>query len=123
MRDVPGIGPVVSLTLLAELPELGTLIGGRSPRLWAWPLTGDSGKLRGQRCISGGRRSVRGALYMATLAAIRFNPAIKTFYERLKARGKKSKVALTAAMRKLLSVLNAIIKHRTPWIAAEVQGA
>lgn len=118
LRGVPGVGPVLARTLLAELPELGT--GEFSPKQLATlvgvaPLNRDSGTLRGRRTIWGGRDRVREVLYMGALVATRFNPTIKEFYERLCARGKPKKVALVACMRKLLTILNAILKNRTPW--------
>lgn len=114
--STPSIGPVSSRTMLAELPELGTL--GRkqiSALVGVAPFPRDSGTLRGRRTIWGGRASVRGALFMASLVAIRFNPVIRDFYKRLKAKGKPSKVALVACMHKLLTILNAMIKNKTPW--------
>lgn len=114
--STPSIGPVSSRTLLAELPELGTI--GRkqiSALVGLAPFPRDSGTLKGRRTIWGGRASVRSALYMATLVATRFNPVIRDFYNRLKAKGKASKVALVASMRKLLTILNAMIKHKTRW--------
>lgn len=114
--SIPSIGPVSSRTLLAELPELGTL--GRkqiSALVGVAPFPRDSGTLRGRRTIWGGRASVRTALFMAALAATRFNPVIRDFYKRLKAKGKLSKVALVACMHKLLTILNAMIKNKTRW--------
>ncbi len=116
LRGVPGVGPVLSLTLLAELPELGTLDRRQIAALvGVAPLNRDSGTFRGKRTVWGGRRSVRAVLYMATLVATRSNPTIRAFYQRLCAAGKTKKVALTACMRKLLTILNAMLKHRTPW--------
>jgi len=116
LRSVPGVGPVLTTTILAELPELGTLDRKQIAALvGVAPLNRDSGKFRGKRMIWGGRAQVRAALYMATLAATRFNPVIKAFYIRLVAEGKPKKVALTACMRKLLTILNAMLKHRTCW--------
>lgn len=116
LRSVPGVGPVLTITILAELPELGALNRKQIAALvGVAPLNWDSGKFRGKRMISGGRAHVRGTLYMATLAATRFNPVIKAFYIRLVAEGKAKKVALTACMRKLLTILNAMLKHRTTW--------
>lgn len=116
LRGVPGVGPVLTLTLLAELPELGTLDRREVAALvGVAPLNRDSGTLRGKRTVWGGRAPVRAALYMATLVATRFNPVIQAFYQRLCAAGKAKKVALTACMRKLLTILNAILKHRIPW--------
>jgi transposase len=117
LRSVPGVGPVLCRTLLAELPELGSL----SPRelsalVGVAPLNRDSGTLRGRRTIWGGRARVREALYMGALIASRFNPTIKEFYERLVEAGKpKKKVALVACMRKLLVILNAVMRDRTSW--------
>ena len=116
LRGVPGVGPVLSTTLLAELPELGTLDRRQIAALvGVAPLNRDSGTLRGKRTVWGGRAKVRAVLYMAALVASRFNPVIRAFYQRLLAAGKPKKVALTACMRKLLTILNAILKHRTPW--------
>ncbi len=116
LRGVPGVGPVLCATLLAELPELGRLDRREVAKLaGVAPLNHDSGRLRGQRTVWGGRAPVRAALYMATLSAVRFNPALKAFYRRLRSAGKPPKLALTAAMRKLLVILNAMLKHRTPW--------
>jgi transposase len=116
LRSVPGVGPVLCRTLLAELPEVGSL----SPRelsalVGVAPLNRDSGAFRGRRGVWGGRARVREALYMAALIASRHNPAIKRFYERLLASGKPKKVALVACMRKLLTILNAMMRDRTPW--------
>lgn len=117
LRGVPGVGPVLALTLLAELPELGTLNRKQIAALvGVAPLNRDSGLLRGKRTVWGGRAPVRAALYMATLVATRYNPAIKSFYPRLLAAGKAKKVALTACMRKLLTILNAMLKHGSPWL-------
>jgi transposase len=116
LASVPGIGKTSARTLIAELPELGTLDRRRIASLvGVAPLNRDSGTLRGRRMVMGGRASVRAALYMPTLTAIRRNPAIRALYERLLARGKPAKVAITAAMRKLLTVLNAILRDQTPW--------
>jgi transposase len=116
LRSVPGVGRVLATTLLAELPQLGTLSRHEVAALaGVAPLNRDSGTLRGKRTVWGGRARVRGALYMAALVATRHNPAIRAFYERLCAAGKPKKVALTACMRKLLTILNAMLHHRTPW--------
>ena len=116
LRAVPGVGPVLCATLLADLPELGALSRHQIAKLvGVAPLNCDSGTMRGRRAVWGGRAQVRAALYMATLAAVRCNPALKTFYLRLRSAGKPAKVALTAAMRKLLTILNAMLKHRTHW--------
>jgi transposase len=116
LQSVPGIGPVVSLTLLAELPELGRLSHKAIAALvGVAPLNRDSGTLRGKRLVYGGRASVRVALYMAALVASKWNPVIRAFYERLRRAGKPAKVALTAGMRKLLTILNAIARSGTTW--------
>jgi transposase len=118
LQSVPGIGPILSLTLLAELPELGRLSHAQIAALvGVAPLNRDSGALRGRRAVWGGRRAVRTVLYMGTLRATRCNPAIRPFYDRLLAAGKAKKVALVACMRKLLIILNAMLKHQTPWQA------
>lgn len=115
LRSVPGIGPVTARTLLAELPEIGTLSRGKIAALVGLaPYCRDSGTLKGKRTIWGGRATVRSTLYMAALTAARCNPAIRAFYQRLKAR-KPAKVTLTACARKLLTILNALLKSRTPW--------
>lgn len=122
LQSVPGSGPVCARTLLLELPELGTLTRQHIAALvGVAPLNGDSGTLRGRRIIWGGRAHVRTVLYMGTLVATRFNPQIKAFYQRLLAAGKLKKVALTACMHKLLTMLNAMLKHRTSWKGQEVQ--
>ncbi|MBC7998072.1 MAG: IS110 family transposase [Leptolyngbya sp.] len=116
LQSVPGVGAVLSSTLLVNLPELGTLTHKQiSSLVGVAPLNRDSGKKRGQRVIWGGRAQVRAALYMSALAATRYNPVIKAFYERLCAKGKLKKVALTACMHKLLIILNAMVKTGTPW--------
>jgi len=116
LQSVPGVGPVLSLTLLANLPELGTLNRRQIAALvGVAPLSRDSGTLRGKRTVWGGRAVIRQVLYMSALIATRFNPVIRTFYQRLCKAGKAKKVALTACMRKLLTILNAMVKHKTPW--------
>jgi transposase len=116
LQSVTGIGPVVSLTLLADLPELGTLSRGQVAVLvGVAPLNCDSGTKRGSRHIWGGRARVRQTLYLAALSASRYNPVIQPFYQRLLAAGKPKKVALVACMHKLLTILNAILKHQKPW--------
>jgi transposase len=121
LQSVPGIGPVCARTFLLELPALGTLTRQQIAALvGVAPLNCDSGTLRGRRTIGGGRAHVRTVLYMGTLVATRFNPQIKAFYHRLLAAGKIKKVALTACMHKLLTMLNAMLKHRKAWQAQEV---
>jgi len=123
LQSAPGIGPVCARTLVLELPELGTLTRQQIAALvGVAPLNCDSGTLRGRRMMWGGRAHVRTVLYMGTLVATRYNPRIKAFYERLLAAGKVKKVALTACMRKFLTILNAMLRHRTPWQSQEVQG-
>ena len=116
LRAVPGVGPVVCRTLLADLPELGhlnrrqiaALVGGA-------PHAADSGLLRGKRVVWGGRAPVRATLYMGTMVAARHNPAIRAFYRRLVGAGKPKKLALTACMRKLLTILNVIVRTNVAW--------
>ena len=116
LRSVPGVGPTLTFTLVAELPELGSLTRRQIAALvGVAPLARDSGKLRGTRTCWGGRANVRAALYMPTLAAVRYNPVLSAFYDRLVATGKPKKVVLTACMRKLLTILNAMIKNHTLW--------
>lgn len=116
LQSVPGIGAASVAVLLAELPELGQLDRRRVAALvGVAPLNRDSGQMRGQRAIWGGRADVRRTLYMATLTAVRHNAVIRAYYERLLAAGKRKKVALVAAMRKLLTMLNAIAKHGSQW--------
>ena len=123
-RSVPGIGPVCARTLVLDLPELGTLSRQRIAALvGVAPLNRDSGTLRGHRTIWGGRAHVRATLYMGTLVAVRHNPVLKAFYERLCRAGKVKKVALIACMRKLLTILNAMAKHQKPWHVQEVPSA
>jgi len=118
LRSAPGVGPIVSLTLLADLPELGRLSHAQLAALvGVAPLNRESGIWRGRRSVWGGRAAVRAALYMGTLRATRCNPVIHQFYERLLAAGKAKKVALVACMHKLLTILNAMVRHQTPWQA------
>ena len=116
LRTVPGVGEQISLTLLANLPELGALNRRQVAALvGVAPYNRDSGALRGKRAVWGGRSRVRAVLYMGALVASRHNPAIRDFYQRLLAAGKPKKVALVASMRKLLVILNGMLKHGSPW--------
>lgn len=116
LRSVPGIGPTVARTLIAELPELGQLTRRTAAALvGVAPFNHDSGRWRGRRTIAGGRASVRTALYMAALVATRHNPVLRAFYQRLRQAGKAPKVALVAVMRKLIAILNAMLRHQQPW--------
>lgn len=116
LQSVPGIGPITSLTLLSELPELGELNRKQIAALAGLaPFNRDSGLFKGTRSVWGGRARLRATLYMAVVAAIRSNPVLKPFYERLKKAGKKPKVALVACMRKLLVILNTMIKSKQTW--------
>jgi len=116
LQSTPGVGPTLAATLIAQLPELGTLTRYQIAALiGVAPFNRDSGILHGRRQVWGGRSQVRTVLYMATLVATRFNPVIRSFYSRLCAAGKRKKVALTACMRKLITILNSILKHNTPW--------
>lgn len=118
LRSVPGVGPTTARTLLGELPELGRLDRRAIAALvGVAPLNCDSGAHRGQRHIWGGRAAVRAAIYMAALSAARHNPVLRAFYQRLRDAGKPAKVALVATMRKLLTILNAMIKHQSHWTA------
>ena len=115
-RTVPGVGEQLFLTLLANLPELGTLNRRQIAALVGMaPYNRDSGTLRGKRAVWGGRSRVRAVLYMGALVASRHNPAIRDFYQRLLAAGKPKKVALVGSMRKLLVILNGMLKHGSPW--------
>jgi transposase len=116
LQSVPGVGPAVSRTLLAELPELGSLGRGEIAALAGLaPYNNDSGRFRGRKTIRGGRAPVRSALYMAALVASRYNATFREFYQRLLERGKAKKLALAAVARKLLVTLNAILRDKTPW--------
>ncbi len=116
IQSVPGVGPNLAMTLLAEFPELGELDRKQTAALGGLaPYNRDSGTLRGKRAIWGGRDKVRSAAYMSTLSAIRFNPWLKVFFTRLREAGKPFKVAMVACMRKLLCILNAMLKSRTKW--------
>ena len=119
LQSVPGIGDVVARTLIADLPELGRLDRKQIAALvGVAPLNRDSGKMRGKRTTWGGRAKVRCALYMAALVASRRNPVLKAFYQRLVSAGKAKKLALTAVMRKLLTILNAMVRDNTRWQSA-----
>jgi len=116
LRTVPGVGPQLAVSMLAYLPELGTLDKKRIAALvGVAPFNRDSGTLRGKRTVWGGRSRIRASLYMAALVASRHNPVISAFYQRLLEAGKAKKVALTACMRKLLVILNAMLKNHSPW--------
>jgi transposase len=118
LRSVPGVGPVTASTLLGMLPELGTLNRQQIAALVGLaPLNKDSGNRHGKRRVYGGRAAVRSVLYMAALAATRFNPRIQAFYQHLLAQGKEKKVALTACMRKLLVILNTMVRTNQSWRA------
>jgi transposase len=121
LESAPGVGRITATTLVALLPELGTL--GRkqiASLVGVAPFNRDSGTLRGRRTVWGGRATVRAVLYMAALTSTRWNPAIRALYRRLKAAGKPSKVALVACMRKLLTILNAMLRTRAPWRSQEI---
>jgi transposase len=119
LRSVPGVGDIVARTLIADLPELGRLDRKQIAALvGVAPLNRDSGKMRGKRTTWGGRAKVRSALYMAALVASRHNPVLATFYQRLVSAGKAKKLAITAVMRKLLTILNAMIRDHRPWQTA-----
>ena len=114
---VEAVGPVTTATLVAELPELGKLSRGQIAKLvGVAPLVNDSGQKHGHRKTFGGRRLVRKVLYMAALVATRFNVRIKNFYQSLLKKGKQKKVALVACMRKLLVILNTMVKNQTTWV-------
>ena len=116
LRGIPGVGDVTSMTMLAKCPELGQLNRREIAKLvGVAPLADDSGKHRGKRFIWGGRADVRAVLYMATVAAMRCNPAIKSFAQRLKMAGKPAKLVIAACMRKLLTIMNTMIKTNSPW--------
>lgn len=116
LQTVPGVGATTAATLVAELPELGTRTGKQLAALvGVAPLARDSGRHQGPRRIGGGRRAVRTSLYLAALSACRFNPVLRAVYQRLRAAGKPAKVALVAVMRKLLVILNALLRSGQPW--------
>jgi transposase len=116
LKTVPGVGPVIATTLMASLPELGAVSDKRiSALVGVAPFNRDSGQMRGKRTIWGGRANVRAVLYMGTMTAVRYNPVLKAFYERLLSQGKAKKVALIACMHKLLRILNAMMRDLKPW--------
>jgi transposase len=116
LQGIPGIGPIVSRAVIAQLPEVGTLPGKKTVALvGVAPYNRDSGRFRGKRMIRGGRSYLRKMLYMAAVVASRFNPVIRAFYQRLLAAGKPKKLALTACMRKLVLIINAMVKNNQPW--------
>jgi transposase len=116
LKSAPGVGDALIYTILADLPELGTLNNREiSSLVGVAPMNRDSGRLRGKRRIQGGRAAIRTVLYMATLSATQCNPAIKAFYKKLVAQGKHKKVALTACMRKFIIILNTMVKNKTEW--------
>jgi len=116
LKTLPGIGQVIATTLVSNLPEIGQLSAKQIASLvGVAPINHDSGQHRGKRMIGGGRAQVRSILHKGTLVAIRYNPVIKAFYERLLERGKAKKLALTACMRKILVILNAMVRQNQPW--------
>ena len=118
LDSVPGVGPITAVTLLCEVPELGQLNRQQIAALAGLaPFNRDSGQTRGKRRIFGGRKAVRRVLYMACLSATKCNPVIRQFYERLRGQGKVFKVAITACMRKMLTILNALMRKQVPWQA------
>ena len=119
LQSVPGVGPATTVALLSALPELGQLCRKRIAALvGVAPFARDSGMMRGRRCIWGGRGNVRACLYMATLVSVKHNAVFRSFYQQLVGRGKPKKVALVACMRKLLTILNTLLKTKTAWRAA-----
>lgn len=121
LRSAPGVGPVLTATLLAQLPELGRLNRKEIAALvGVAPFNQDSGSRRGKRRVAGGRAEVRTVLYMATISALKCNPVIKSFKERLTDQGKASKVAIVACMRKFLTILNAMVRDNKPWSAPAI---
>jgi transposase len=116
LMSAPGVGDTLAYTLLADMPELGTMTNKQAGALvGVAPINRDSGRLRGKRRIQGGRASVRTTLYMATLSATQCNPVIRAFYQQLVAQGKHKKVAITACMRKFITMLNAMVRDETEW--------
>jgi transposase len=121
IQSAPGVGRVTSFTLLAQFPQLGTLGGKQAAALVGLaPFNVDSGTLRGRRHIWGGRASIRSVLYMATLSAVRYNPVLAEFYQRLLRAGKSKKLAAIACARKLLVILNAMLRDNRPWTPAHL---
>jgi len=119
LKSVPGVGPTIARTLLAELPELGTLDRREAASLAGLaPFTRQSGRWRGKSFIGGGRSNVRAMLYMGAMSAVRFNPPLRLFYQRLLAAGKPKNLALIAVARKLLTILNAIVREQKPWLTS-----
>lgn len=117
ITSIPGIGPVAGITLLVEMAELGSCEPGQIAALaGVAPMNWDSGTMRGRRIIKAGRQSVRDVLYMAAMSATRCNPGLKTFYDRLINNGKKAKIAIVAVMRKLVILVNALIRDNRNWI-------
>jgi transposase len=122
LQSIPGVGPTVSRAVMAQLPEVGTLSGKKAVALvGVAPYNRDSGRFRGKRMIRGGRSHLRHMLYMAAVVAARFNPVIRTFYQRLLAAGKPKKLALTACMRKLVLIINSMVKNNQPWNHSAIQ--
>lgn len=118
LRSIPGIGPVASTTLIAEMPEIGTITGEEAAALTGLaPVAHDSGTLRGKRAIAGGRRALRHVMFQAALVAAHHNPSLKSFAERLRKTGKPHKVIITAVARKLVTIANALCKSRQKWTA------
>ena len=116
LTSAPGVGNTLCYSLLADLPELGTLNNREiSALVGVAPINRDSGRLRGKRRVQGGRAAIRTVLYMATLSALQCNPVIRAFYRKLLARGKHRKVAITACMRKFITILNTMVKYKTEW--------
>lgn len=116
LLSAPGVGNTLVYSILADLPEIGTLTNNQISKLvGVAPLNRDSGRMKGKRRIIGGRANIRTTLYMATLSAIQCNPAIKAFYHKLKAKGKHSKVAITACMRKFITILNTMVREKEEW--------
>lgn len=123
LLTMPGVGPVLSTTLLSDLPELGQVSGKQIAALvGVAPLNRDSGKFHGHRQVWGGRSQVRAVLFMAATTAIRFNPVFKAFFDRLRQAGKPYKLALTAVMRKMIVTLNAMMKNNSPWQLNAIDG-